>query len=35
MVNLKTKPYYLNDEDIQWVENTIKSMTPEEKYEYK
>ena len=31
MVNLKAKPYYLNDEDISWVKNTIKNMTNEEK----
>lgn len=31
MVNLKANPYYLSDEDIQWVENTIREMTPEEK----
>ena len=31
MVNLKARPYYLSDEDIKWVENTIKEMTPEEK----
>ena len=31
MVNLKAKPYYLSDEDIAWVENTIASMTDEEK----
>ena len=31
MVNLKEKPYYLNDEQIQWVEDTIASMTVEEK----
>ena len=31
MVNLKAKPYYLSDEDIQWVENTIADMTAEEK----
>jgi len=31
MVNLKAKPYYLSDEDIQWVNDTIASMTPEEK----
>lgn len=31
MVNLKEKPYYLTDEDIQWVEKTISSMTEEEK----
>ncbi|MCR8630596.1 glycoside hydrolase family 3 protein [Paenibacillus radicis (ex Xue et al. 2023)] len=31
MVNLKAKPFYLSDEDIQWVETTIESMTIEEK----
>ena len=31
MVNLKEKPYYLNEEQINWVENTIAAMTPEEK----
>ena len=31
MVDLKAKPYFLSDEDIQWVENTIASMTDEEK----
>ena len=31
MVDLRAKPYYLNDEDIAWVENTIHSMTDEEK----
>ena len=31
MVNLKAKPYYLSDEDIAWVENTIAKMTAEEK----
>ena len=31
MVDLKAKPYYLSEEDIAWVENTIASMTPEEK----
>ena len=31
MVNLKAKPYYLSDEDIAWVENTIANMTDEEK----
>lgn len=31
MVNLKAKPYYLNDEDIQWVKDTIASMSDEEK----
>ena len=31
LVDLKAKPYYLSDEDIAWVENTIKEMTTEEK----
>lgn len=31
MVDLKAKPFYLLEEDIQWVEETIKSMTLEEK----
>lgn len=31
MVNLKEKPYYLSEGDIQWVENTISEMTIEEK----
>lgn len=30
-VNLKEKPYYLSDKDIEWVEETIKNMTDEEK----
>ena len=31
MVNLKANPYYLTDEDIAWVENTIAGMSAEEK----
>lgn len=31
MVNLKEKPFYLNDEEIKWVEDTISGMTLEEK----
>lgn len=31
MVNLREKPYYLSDEDIKWVEETIQRMTDEEK----
>lgn len=31
LVDLKAKPYYLSDEDIAWVENTMKEMTIEEK----
>ncbi len=31
MINLKGNPFYLNDEQIAWVENTLVSMTLEEK----
>lgn len=31
MVDLHAKPFYLTDEDIAWVENTISAMTLEEK----
>lgn len=31
MVNLKEKPFYLSDEAVAWVEETIASMTPDEK----
>lgn len=31
MVNLKAKPFFLNDEDIKWVESTLAGMTEEEK----
>lgn len=31
MVNLKEMPYNLSDEDIAWVEETIRTMTDEEK----
>ena len=31
MVNLRAKPFYLNDEDIEWVNKTIENMTDEEK----
>lgn len=31
MVDLRARPYYLNDDDISWVENTIASMSNEEK----
>lgn len=31
MVDLKAKPYCLSDEDIAWVQQTIASMTDEEK----
>ena len=31
MVDLKAKPFYLSDEKIRWVRNTIDSMTEDEK----
>ncbi len=31
MVDLKAKPFYLNDQEIRWVEDTIASMSLEEK----
>jgi len=31
MVDLRTKPFYLNDEQIKWVEDTIADMTLDEK----
>ncbi|MCD7842291.1 MAG: glycosyl hydrolase [Lachnospiraceae bacterium] len=31
MVNLKERPFYLSDEDISWVQDTLKSMSLEEK----
>lgn len=31
MVDLKAKPYFLSDEDIQWVKDTIAGMSVEEK----
>lgn len=31
MINLKEKPYYLSEEDIKWVEETIAGMSEEEK----
>lgn len=31
MVNLKANPYFLADEDIKWVEDTIAGMSAEEK----
>ena len=31
MVDLKARPYYLSDEDIKWVEDTIAGMSDEEK----
>ncbi len=31
MTDLKKRPYYLTDSDVEWVETTIKNMTDEEK----
>lgn len=31
MIDLKAKPYYLDDEGVRWVAETIASMTLEEK----
>ena len=31
MIDLKAKPFYLNNEQIQWVNDTLASMTLEEK----
>lgn len=31
MADLKAKPFYLNDDDIKWVEDTLAGMTQEEK----
>ncbi len=31
MVDLKAKPFFLSDGEIRWVEETIASMSPEEK----
>lgn len=31
MINLKEKPFYLNDEDIKWVNDTLESMSVEDK----
>ena len=31
MVDLKAKPFFLNEEDIRWVEETLSSMTLEQK----
>ena len=31
MVDLKARPYYLSEEDCQWVKDTIANISPEEK----
>ena len=31
MVDLKAKPFYLSDSDVEWVQETIRGMTLEEK----
>lgn len=31
MVDLKKKPFCLNENELKWVENTLKGMSQEEK----
>lgn len=31
MVHYKQKPFYLNDDQIRWVEDTLQNLTLEEK----
>ena len=31
MIDLKAKPFYLDDSDIEWVNSTLNGMTKEEK----
>ena len=31
MINLKEKPFYLSDEDIRWVNDTLNSLSLDEK----
>ncbi len=31
MVDLRKKPFYLNEKQIKWVEDTLDSMTLDEK----
>ena len=31
MIDLKVKPFYLSDEQIKWVEQTMQNMSLEEK----
>ena len=31
MINLKEKPFYLSDRQIDWVNQTLENMTEEEK----
>ena len=31
MADLKAKPFYLNDEDIKWVNDTLAAMSDDEK----
>lgn len=31
MIDLKARPFYLKDEDVKWVEETLKGMSTEEK----
>ena len=34
MVDLRAKPFFLNDEQVHWVEDTISSMTEDEKINF-
>lgn len=31
MINLRTKPFYLNENDIEWVNRTLQEMSLKEK----
>ena len=31
MIDLRAKPFFLHDEDIRWVEETLTSMTLEQR----
>ena len=33
-VDLRAKPYYLNEEQIRWVEDTLAGMSEDEKISY-
>lgn len=33
MIDLKTKPFYLNDQQVEWVMETLKELTNDEKVE--
>lgn len=31
MINLRAKPFFLNEEQLSWVESTLAQMTEDEK----